>query len=155
MSQILNQFNQAPIKGMTDLKMNNTIISCVVGSASAGGLVPGQAVTIVNTDAGIPTVVEAAADTSDVFGFLTYGIKDVTYEAGDRVEVVIASGSVLYMEASAAVVPYAQLMILVAGSKVLTATGSGKMVVGRALDKAAASGDLIRVLVSLPAIALP
>jgi hypothetical protein len=53
------------------------------------------------------------------------------------------------MTASAAIVPNAKVAIVVASNKIVTAS-TGMMIVGRALDKASADGDLIRVIIDLP-----
>jgi hypothetical protein len=134
---------------MADLRMNSQSIACQVDSSSAGGLVPGQAVKMVDLGGGIPKVVECAADTDDVFGFINYDIKSQAFAVGDKVEVSALRGNVMYMTASAAVARNAKVMIVVASKKVAVAT-TGKTIVGRALDKAAADGDLIRVVIDLP-----
>lgn len=149
MTQVLNQFNQAPIQGMLDLAFNAQTVSGQLDSTSAGGLVAGQAVKMVDNSGGVPKFVECAADTDDVYGFINYDIKSATFAAGDNVEVSAMRNNVMYMTASAAIARNAKVMVVVASSKVATAT-SGKTIVGRALDKAAADGDLIRVTIDLP-----
>lgn len=145
----INQFSQSVVKGMLDMKQGPTnVMSCLVASTSAGGLVPGQAVKLVNNLGGLPDVVECAADSDDVFGFIAYNIKDQTFSAGDKVGIAFDTGSIMYMEASAAIAVNAKCMIVLSGSKVATAT-TGKTLIGRALDKATAAGDLIRVRVML------
>jgi hypothetical protein len=146
----MNQFALEAIKGMIDLKVGPAnVISCEIDSSSAGSLVPGQAVKIVSAAGGIPNVVECAAASDDVFGFIAYDIKDTTFSSGDKVEIAFSRGSAMYMEASAAITANAKVMIVLSGNKVATAT-STNMIVGRALDRAAASGDLIRVIIDLP-----
>jgi hypothetical protein len=148
----INQFSQVAIKGMLDLSVGvKSVLACQVDSSSAGGLVNGQAVKLVNTAGGVPNVVECSADSDDVFGFIAYDIKDQLFGAGDKVEIAFNRGAVMYMEASASIVPYAKVMIVLSGQKVATAT-TGKMIVGRALDKASASGDIIRVMIDLPGV---
>jgi hypothetical protein len=149
MAQALNQFLQSVEKGMLDLSIGTrSVVSCQVSSTSAG-LIPGQAVKLVDIKGGIPDVVEIAADTDDVFGFVAYNLKDQSFSAGMKVEVAFFRAAIMYMEASAAIVPYAKVMAVVTGQKVATAT-TGKTIIGRALDKAAASGELIRVMIDLP-----
>lgn len=146
MAQLLNQFNQAPVKGELDLRFNPTSIPCEVDSTSAGNLVAGQAVKMVDDSGGVPKVVECAADSDEVFGFINYNLKNQDYDAGDAVGIsVLNGGNVMYMEASAAIARNAVIGIVVSGQKVKTSAG-GSRDVGHALDKAAASGDLIRVL---------
>ena len=149
-----NQFALIPIQGLMDLRFNPAVISAQIDTSSAGGLVPGQAVKMVDSAGGVPKVVECAADTDDVYGFLVYDIKQATFAIGARVEVAAMRDNVMYMTASAAITRNAQVEIVVASSKVATAA-SGKRIVGRALDKAAADGDLIRVTIDLPGGLVP
>lgn len=148
MTQSMNQFSQAPVQGMLDLRFNGQTISCQGGSG-ASGLVAGQAVKMEDSADGIPKVVAASADTDDVFGFINIDQKSSSFDEGDKMEVSALRGNVMYMTASAAIARNAKVMIVVSGNKVATAT-SGKTIVGRALDKAAADGDLIRVAIDLP-----
>lgn len=149
-----NQFAQTEVQGVVDMRFSPNIISAQIDTTSGGGLLPGQAVKIVDSAGGIPKVVEAAADTDDVFGFLTYDMRRATFAVGDKVEIAFFRGTIMYMTASAAIARGAQVEIVVASKKVATAA-SGKRIVGRALDKAAADGDLIRVIVDLPGALVP
>lgn len=150
MALSMNQFSLEALKGMVDLKVGPAnILACEVDSSSAGGLVPGQAVKIVSVAGGIPNIVECSAASDDVFGFIAYDIKDSTVGPGDKVEVAFARGTAMYMEASAAISANASVMIVLSGSKVATATATNR-IVGRALDRASGSGDLIRVIIDLP-----
>lgn len=149
MSQLQNQFAQSPTQGGLDLKFNSQTISCQVDVSSASPLIAGQAVKMVDSAGGVPKVVECAANDDDVFGFVNYSLKDASFGDYDQVEVSAFAGNVMWMTASAAIARNAKVMIVVSGSKVATAT-SGKTIVGRALDKAAADGDLIRVYIDLP-----
>lgn len=144
-----NQFKQITIQGEVDLLVEQNVIQCQVDSSQATALVPGQAVTMVDSAGGVPKVIAASANTDDVFGFVNYVRKDATYPALSKVEISMFRGNVMYMTASAAIARNAKVMIVVASTKVATAT-SGKTIVGRALDKATADGDLIRVLIDLP-----
>ncbi len=145
----INQFAQTPIQGMLDLHFNGQTISAQLDSTSAGSLLPGQAVKVVDSAGGVPKVVECAADTDDVFGFINYDIKSKLFNAGDRVELSAMRNNVMYMTASAAIARNAKVMVVIASTKVATAT-TGKTIIGRAFDKALADGDLIRVTVDLP-----
>lgn len=154
MAQILNQFVQAPVQGQVDLHLGGNIIAVQIDSSSAGGLIPGQAVKMVDSSGGVPKVVECAANSDDVYGFLVYDIKDRVYAAGDRAEIACLHDSCMYMTSSAAIARNAKIAIVVAGSQVVTAA-TGMMVVGRAFDKATASGQLIRVVLDLPGTLAP
>lgn len=154
MSLLTNQFAQSPIQGMLDLRFNVNTVSCEVDLSSAGDLVPGQAVKMVDSAGGTPKVVECAADSDDVFGFINYSIKDRVFNALDKVEISALRGNVMYMTSSAAISRNAKVAIVVSGSLVVTAS-TGKTIVGRAYDKATASGQLIRVVIDLPGTTAP
>lgn len=151
MSQLQNQFSQSAVKGLLDLRFNPSVMSCQVDASELGSLVPGQAVTMVDSADGIPKIIAAADDEADVFGFIVYDVKSDVYVAGDRCEVAFASGNVMYMLSDAAIARYAQVMPVISGVEVATATLGDKAIIGRALDKASAGGQLIRVLIDLPA----
>ena len=145
-----NMFSQVPVQGMLDSAPQPSTLPCRVDSSSGGGLVPGQAVKMVDKAGGTPFIVECDVDTNDVFGFLEYNIKNQTFEVGDPCDVAMGRGNIMYMTAGAAIARWAKLEIVVASKKVLTHAGGGQRVIGRALDKAAADGDLIRVWIDLP-----
>lgn len=146
MSLQQNQFNQIPVQGQMDMRFNPTSIQCEVDVSSNGGLVPGQAVKMVDSAGGVPKVVEAALDSDEIFGFINYNIKDKQYDAYDAVGIsLVNGGNVMYMTASAAIARNAVVGVVIASKKVKTSAG-GSRDVGRALDKAAADGDLIRVI---------
>lgn len=148
----INQFALTPVQGQLDLQPEGATISCQIDASSAGNLVAGQAVKIVDNAGGVPKVVEAAADSDDIFGFLNYDVKDNDYDAGTQVEVSFFRGNIMFMTASAAIARNAKVMVVVSGSKVATRAGGG-ICIGRAIDKAAADGDLIRVVIDLPGVA--
>lgn len=147
--QTLNQFKQSPEQGLLDMQVDMNTISCQVDASESGSLLPGQAVTVVDSASGVPKVIAAADDADDIFGFINYTQKDKSYEAGDRLEVSFFRGNVMYMTSSAAIARNAEVMVVIASKKVATAT-TGARVVGRALDKATAADQLIRVLIDLP-----
>jgi hypothetical protein len=145
----LNQFGMNAIKGQMDLRSGQPTLSCQVDSSASASLIPGQAVKIVDSVGGVPKVIPVAADTDDVFGFVVYDAKTPLFAVGDRVEILPMRCGVMFMESGAAVARNAEVQVVVSGSKVITAVSS-KRIVGRALDKATASGQLIRVMVDLP-----
>lgn len=154
MSQLLNQFNQAPVVGMLDLRFNAATVSGVIDTTSAGSLLPGQPVKMVNSLSGVPSFVECAADTDDIYGFINYNIKNVAFNAGDAVEVSAMRNNVMFMTANAAIARNAKVMIVVSLTTPSVATATtGKTIAGRAFDKAVAQGDIIRVTIDLPGVA--
>ena len=150
-----NQFQQTSQKGLMDLQFNPSIISCEIDASEAGTLLSGQAVKIVDSFGGIPKVIAVAASTDDVFGFIKYDFKSQGAKAFDKVEVAIARNAVMYMEAGGPISRNTKVMVLVAGQKVVAASGTGNHTVGRTLDKALADGSLVRVLIDLPGEILP
>jgi len=157
MTLSLNQFALQAIQGQMDLRFNTNIISCEIDSTSAGGLGPGQAVKLVasaGTGNSVPHVVECAASSDAVFGFIVYNIKNQTFNALDKVEIAFAHDSIMYMTSSAAITQGANVSIVVSGSKVATAVGSsGTTIVGQAFDGAAAANQVVRVKINLPGTA--
>jgi len=149
MTQSQNQFSQSPEQGMLDLRFNTNTMSGQIDVSSGGGLVPGQAVKMVDSVGGVPKFVECALDADDVFGFINYNIKNKVFNDYDAVEVSYFRGNVMYMTASAAIARNAEVAVVIASKKVVTAV-TGDRIVGRALDKATADGQLIRVVIDLP-----
>lgn len=144
-----NQLAQIPVQGMMDLMIQPNIISCQVKSDEATALIPGQGVMLVDSLDGVPKVTAVGDDDDILFGFVAYTQKDKDFPAGAAVEIAFFRGSVMLMTASAAIARGAQVMVVVSGSKVATAT-TNKRIAGIALDKASANNDLIRVLIDLP-----
>lgn len=147
----LNQFGMNTVKGQVDLRSGQPTLSCQVGSAEAGTLVPGQAVKMVDSLGGVPKVIAVAADTDDIFGFIAYDQKSSSFVANDRLEIVQGRGGFIYLEAGAALARNAEVQYVVAGAKVITAV-STKRIAGRAMDKATAAGQIIRIAVDLPGV---
>lgn len=145
-----NQFDQSVVKGQLDLKMQPSVISCQVKSDESTPLVPGQAVLMVDSAGGVPKVTAATTDEEDIFGFVVRNNKQSSFAAGEAVEIAMGRGCVMYMEAGAAVARNAQVQVVITGQKVITAAVGDHRIVGRALDKAAADADLIRVWIDLP-----
>lgn len=139
----LNQFNQTAIKGDLTLGLNNNVISCKIKSDSSSTFTAGTAVKIVDVANSIP-VIEKAAATDSIFGFIIYNRKNNAPIAGDIVEVAF-DNSVMLMEASASIASGATLEIVATGDTVITNAGTNK-VIGRALRKAS-SGDIIPVVI--------
>ena len=146
MAQTSNQFSMALNKGQLTLSQNWDTLNCVISANEVATLVNGQAVLLVD-EASVQLPVEnVAAITNAIFGFIPYSTKTNEYVAGDSVKVA-KNGDVMVMEASAAIARGADLEIVISGDKV--ATQSTGTTIGTALDKAAADGDLIRVLITV------
>lgn len=144
MTQNVNQFGMSLEKGLLTLSKDN-LFDVKVDDASVATLVNGAAVKITDTTDSQITVNIATAATDPIFGFVVYESRKNAHVAGDLIRIACI-GSVMQMEASAAIARGATVEIVPTGEKVVTrSTGT---VIGRALDKAAADGDLIRVLIS-------
>ena len=154
MAQNVNQFAQTAEKGSLDLTINPTVFSVQVDAAQGTALVAGQLVKMATTAGGIMKVIASAAATDKHFGVVRYNIKDASFAAGAVCEVA-GGGSVIVMEAGAAIARGANVMYA-ANQKVVTAATTGNIIVGMALDAATADGSLIRVLLQgINAPALP
>ena len=145
MVQNINQFQQAPSKGDKDLGiLSDNVISVQLASGSAE-LFPGDAVVAVDSSSKLPQVTGVTAVTDQTLGFIARNNKDNNYVAGDRLEIAI-SGTVLYLEAGGAIGRFAEVEVNADGTKVVAAAGTNPAI-GTAFDKAAADGDLVRVIV--------
>ena len=149
MTQLINAFELGKEVGQLDMKMNNNVIQCRTNSV----LAPGQAVKWVDAAGGIPNVTAVTADTDEVYGYVCHSIKKSSAAIGDIVEIAMA-GSVMYMQAGAAVAAGAELMFVTATGKVITATGATKVISGWAFDKAANDG-IFRVYITAPSFKKP
>lgn len=149
MTQVPNQFSMSPQKGMLDMRFNLNVLSCVVKDDESPALVPGQAVKCVDNSTSVPTVTAVDDDADDIFGFVQYDGRRASYEAGVTLDIVLCKNSVMYLEADAAIAKWAKVCYVVTDEQVKTAV-IGTTVVGRALDKATAGGQLIRVWLDEP-----
>lgn len=146
MAQTPNQFAQTAEKGQLTLDPNWSTLNTQVSVNEATPLVFGQAVVIEDAAGAQIPVLGASATTDAIFGFVTYNVRTDGFAAQDSVKIA-KDGDVMIMEAGAAVARGAELEAVITGQKVQTqATGT---VIGVALDKAAADGDLIRVLIAV------
>lgn len=141
----INQFAQTTVQGQMDLEFQGSVITCQVDAAQETSLIAGQAVKLATTGGGVPKVISLAADTDASFGFVARNLKDAAFPANSAVEIAMIN-SVMYMTAGAAITRGAKVEVVSATNKVITNAGTNP-VVGFALDKASADGDLIRVYI--------
>ena len=144
MTQNVNQFGMSLEKGLLTLSKDN-LFDAKIDDTSIEIIPSGSAVKITDTTDAQITVDLATDAADDIFGFVVYESRKNSFAAKDFVRVACIN-SVMQMEASAAIARGATLEIEPTGEKVVTRT-SGTLI-GRALDKASADGDLIRVLIS-------
>lgn len=149
MVQTPNQFAQTQERGYVDLSNGaHNVISCQVDTTETGTLAAGDPVTVVNNAGGVPKVIKATADTSEIFGFVARNIKDINYSAGDRIEIGL-KGTVMFLTAGAAIARMVQVEADVSADTVITSAGTNT-IVGWSLDAAAANGDLLRIYIETP-----
>lgn len=148
-----NQFRQGAQVGMLDLVVNPNpaVFTCRLYNASATlEMAPGQGMKLIDRGAsdsvGPPIVDERAADGDAIFGVKIFSTKENDDVAGDIIEVA-GQGAVIWMEASEAIARGA-ILALVEAAAGEVAIQSTEEVLGIALDKAAADGDLLRVLIT-------
>lgn len=148
-----NQTFQTPMLGMVTMdRQPNTVSAQIDPASTATVITAGCAVKQVNV-AGPQIMVDVTANPADagVFGIIPYNMRKNTYVPGDVIEVV-CSGGYLMLKASAAITP-GQIVAVTNPSvatndpTVANTTTVGDFVAGRAVGKAAAAGDLIKVLV--------
>ena len=147
MVQNPNQRLQNTEQGQVDLLINPAIIAGQIAVAETASLVAGSPIKLSDVVGAVPQFLLATADDDAIFGYIVRNIKDSTFVALEFCEVAF-SGSVMYMTAGAAIARGAKVESDVSLVKVITQ--SANPVVGIALDKAAADGDLIRVLITAP-----
>lgn len=136
LSQEINQFAQADVRGRVDLMgMGNNVISAVINSEVSGNVYSGDAVEILATSKGLPEV-KPLTSTGDVFGFVRYNSKKVAYVAGDRVELAI-DGAVMVMAAASAV-KAGDMIAYDYSTGLISKATTGDVIVGMAIDAIAA-----------------
>lgn len=151
-SQNINSFAQAPFVGQLDLRVGpSNVVAVQIDTSQATPLTAGTAVKIVDSVGGVPKVVGITADTDEVLGFIVYDIKSKQYVAGDRAELAMA-GCCMFLYAASAIARGVQVVpeALSPGSVQAASGLTGDKLVGWAYDKAAAYGDLIRVVLQTP-----
>lgn len=149
MTQLINQFKQTTDQGQIDMPTGAAqVISCVVGSTQSTDLVAGQAVKLSDTSGGLPQVLSLATDGDTVFGFVVLTSKDISFSAGEVVEIAIA-GTIMKMTANGAIARGQGVSIANSAVKVTASTGLYPAV-GWAFEKAASDGDLINVFITTP-----
>lgn len=146
----INQFEISRVKGQIQKTPSPNVITAVIKRDSTETFGSGTAVKLVDI-AGKQQVVEKAAANDEIYGFIVYNIKDNSPKAGDIVTVAF-DNTFMVMEANAAIAAGAKLEIVATGDKIIAHGGGSNKKVGYAVEKAAASGDLITVHIKTPLI---
>jgi hypothetical protein len=150
MTQNINSFSPNREKGQLVNDTAVSTITCKISSTSTEVFGPATAVKIVNVaDATLP-VVEKAAATDSIFGFISYNYKSNVPVAGDLVE-ISSFGQEMFMEASGAIAGGGLVEIVAATDKVAGSAGTNK-VVGINMIRVGADGELTRVLIQTPKV---
>jgi hypothetical protein len=139
-----NQFKPGKIKGTLVTGINFASLTCQIYDSSTETFYGGTPVRIINTTKG-DYVIEKAKTTNAILGVVIFDRKKNNSVAGDFVDVAL-SGNIMFMEAGAAINAGALVEAVATGDKVITSAGTNT-VLGRALVAAAASGDMIPVLI--------
>jgi hypothetical protein len=144
-----NQFEQTNIVGVLDLTTNpNPFVMTVrIDPALVGDVIPGEGVILTDLGAsdavGPPFVDQRAADANAIEGAVIFDTKSATKQGGDLITIA-KKNAVIVMEAAAAILRGAKVaLVLASPGQVVTLTGEALF--GKALDKAAAAGTLIRI----------
>ncbi len=142
-----NQFNQSPYLSMLDQRFNFDTLSVEIDATQATSLFAGAAVKIVDSAGGVPKVIGCDADDDDVFGFINYDVKTISYAAFSMAE-ISQLGNCMYLYATGAIARGVQVSLdVTTNGGVRSAAGNtGDTIVGYAYDKATAAGQLIRVM---------
>ena len=136
----MNEFKIAPEKGLLTLLPNVNTYNVKANEA----LIAGQAVKLVDVAGEVIVVEKADVNTDDIFGFVALSVEQSEYEAGQMLK-ASSDNCVMYMEASEAIAVGTELEVVIASDKIAVATAG--TVIGKALGKATADGDLIPVLI--------
>lgn len=136
----INQQDILPIPGELDIQtMQNGVFTAIVDAAQATALKPGQFVKLQSTNTGPMPKVVAAAQSDAAIGMVAYIVKDTTFVAGDKVEIVFFGGNVIWLQATAvAITPGTQVESDSTGLLIQAITSNPAR--GIALDYFAASG---------------
>ena len=152
--QSTNQIAQGPVVGELDYRTGSGQTEAgIIDSSSAGNLLPGTPITVIDSGGGVVKVKEAALNTDDVYGFICFDKKWSLFQVGDVVDIAHDRNVVMYMVAAAAIARNAKVEVVInlAAPTVQTQTAT-HTIVGRLKDKAFAAGDLVRVEIDLPGV---
>lgn len=148
----MNQFAKSVFPGQLDLNVGglNPSFTLRIDPDSAGSdIESGVGFKIVDGGAndpnGVPLCDILSADTEIPFGARIYDAKSGVVQPGEIVQVSF-NGCVQFMEASAALVRWAEVALDIANPGQVQAKGTDALF-GRLLDKSFATGDIVRVLV--------
>lgn len=153
LSQLMNQFVQAPILGLVDLTPSPNVLTCQINpSSSATSIQVGDAVKLIAGTSAMILVDKCSGPTDGpVFGVIPYNEKKNIYAAGDIIE-VSGANTFVFLKASGTVTRGDKVTTTAsttaADPVVATVTvPSTQYVTGVAVDTAA-TGTLVRVQIA-------
>lgn len=153
LSQVMNQFVQAPILGLVDLTPSPNVITCqILPTSSATSIQVGDVVKLVAGTSATILVDKCSGPTDGpVLGVIPYNARKNVYVAGDLIEVA-GVNSFVYLKASGTVTRGDKVTTTAstptADPVVATVTvPSTQYVTGVAVDTAA-TGTLVRVQIA-------
>lgn len=144
----LNQFDpNVPLPGMYVYMANLPQLHNVLVASSVTSTAPLKAGAVLTLDAASTNtnapVAKQAAVTDPIFGILVYNPIQSSFVGNDRIAIA-RDGDIVWMPAAAAVNVGAELYFN-ASNQVTSTPTAGNSIVGKALTKATAAGDLIQV----------
>ena len=149
----LNAVHQEPVKGQLDLQIARSgVISGRISASASSGLVAGQRAALDSANTGAEVKFVAAAYNAAAIGIVIRDIKGSSPAAGDAIQVAGNFGPFMWLKAGEEVTPGELVQYDSGGGMTVVAVSAGKTI-GMALDYAAASGDLIRIMLSTPVAA--
>jgi predicted RecA/RadA family phage recombinase len=154
--QNVNQFDMNAEAGELDLSLGlNNTMAAVFDPTATAVLLPGEAVKLIdlgaNDYAGVNPLVGKRSGAADAgfTGLIVRSKKAAQLNASEVVDVAL-EGTVIRLKATAAITRGAPVYADFAHPGQVTATGTGAgPSVGVALDKAAAAGNMLRVLIKI------
>lgn len=157
MSFNLNQFKQTPQVGSLDLTTNpNPAVMSVLYNPTdtTTSVVPGEGVKITDLGAndvpGPPIVAKRSDDTEAIIGVRVFNTQTGEIQGGEIMTIAMR-GAVVFMKAAAAIARGAKVSLVQATPGEVQAQGT-KAYLGYLLDKAAATGDIVRVMIDADAV---
>lgn len=144
-----NQFSQTSYLGTIDLRFPYNSVSVQIDVSQATPLFCGAAVKLVNSAGGVPKVVGCAANSDNVFGFINFDIKTVSFVAGSTAEVSM-NGNVMYLYSTGVIARGAQVTLDLTTNGGVASITTGSNIVGFAYDGFPAAGTLGRIFLKTP-----
>lgn len=154
MSLNSNQFGQTPVVGMLDMRTNpNPAVFNFrydPTDTPTNTMVPGEGVKLVDLGGsdvnGVPIVGKRTADADAIMGVRVYNPEKNQKNPGDIMEIA-GQGAVVFLEAAAAMNRGTNVALTLATPGRVQAQTTEE-ILGITLTKAAALGDLVRVLIT-------